>query len=80
VISEVPYLNPSDEELDNYLLDIYGTCTRDQGKQNDCYWGKDANGRDNGCLKIGWKGRACPHWQPISETQLQQIRRAYGGG
>jgi hypothetical protein len=57
-------------ELLAHWLDHYGQCSRDNGKQNDCYWGTDAARRDNGCLKVGWKGRACAHWTPISENEL----------
>lgn len=64
------------------LEDIYGWCDRDhpalkQGLRNDCYWGKDIHGNDNGCLKIGWKGRQCPHWHPIEGEQLAAIRKAH---
>ena len=73
------YLNPSKDELDDHLLDHYGYCDRDhptlnQGLWNDCYHGKDVRGKDNGCLKIGWKGRACPHWHPGG---IDEIRKAY---
>jgi hypothetical protein len=47
----------SEEE---YALDNYGTCDREA----DCYWGKDAAGRFDGCLRVGWRGRDCPHWHP----------------
>lgn len=56
-------------ELLEHLLDSYGHCDRD-GNPNNCYWGKDAAGNDNGCLKIGWRGRACKHWHPIDGEPL----------
>ena len=62
--------------LSDYLLDHYGFCDR----ETDCYWGKDAKGRDNGCNKIGWKGRSCPHWHPLGATtyeELAQIKDAF---
>ena len=48
-------------DLRDYLLDNYGTCDRGA----DCYWGKDGRGRFDGCLRTGWRGRACEHWRPI---------------
>lgn len=64
-------------ELLAQWLDTYGTCDRDNGKQNDCYWGKDAAGRENGCLKTGWRGRSCPHWTPIAENELAWLIAAH---
>lgn len=58
-------------------LDTYGSCAREKGARNDCYHGKDSAGRDNGCLKVGWIGRACPHWKPISETELVWLIAAH---
>lgn len=60
-----------------HLLDIYGRCDRDQPKRNDCYWGKDASGRENGCLKTGWLGRACPHWQPAGAEEIDVIAEVH---
>lgn len=65
-------------ELREHLLDNYGTCDRDVPKRNDCYWGKDEFGKDNGCLQMGWKGRACPHWHPVDEIQLGAILSYHG--
>lgn len=65
-------------DLAEHLLDTYGHCDRDNGKQNDCYWGKDAAGRDNGCLKTGWLGRRCSHWRSLGATtyeELMEIRK-----
>lgn len=59
-------------DLADYLLDNYGTCDRG----SDCYWGKDLAGRDDGCLKTGWRGRACPHWQTVGATNLDELRAA----
>jgi hypothetical protein len=64
-------------ELLAHWLDHYGQCSRDHGKQNDCYWGKDAAGHDNGCLKVGWKGRACLHWTPVSGPELTWLIAAH---
>jgi hypothetical protein len=61
--------------LYEHLLDTYGTCDRDNGRQNDCYWGKDARGNDNGCLKVGWLGRACKHWRPVDAQQIEAIMK-----
>lgn len=59
------------DELTDYLLDNYGTCSRDRGEAgNDCYWGKGAKGEWNGCLRTGWKGRACRHWQPADPARM----------
>lgn len=44
----------------DYRANHYGTCDRG----SDCYHGKDHKGRDNGCLKIGWRGTNCTHWHP----------------
>lgn len=63
-------------ELYEQLLDIYGQCDRDRPARNDCYWGKDAVGRDNGCLRVGWLGRSCKHWQPAEADQIEAIMRA----
>jgi hypothetical protein len=61
------------DELREYILDNYGSCDRDTPKRNDCFWGKDENGKDNGCNQVGWKGRACKHWHPVDEIQLEAI-------
>lgn len=60
-------------DLSDYLLDNYGACDR----SSDCFWGKDAKGQWNGCLKIGWKGRACKHWHPLGVTTLQQLKEQF---
>lgn len=62
----------TDPDLAAYLLDNYGTCERDRPGRNDCYWGKDERGNYNGCLKVGWLGRGCPHWRP-------NVAAAYSG-
>jgi hypothetical protein len=64
-------LAPND--LAAYIADHHGSCDRDKPKRNDCYWGKDATGRYNGCLKVGWLGRACPHWHPVSATSWEEL-------
>lgn len=50
------------DEIADYLLDNYGICDRGA----NCYWG-------NGCLKTGWRGRLCPHWQPLGATSLEAL-------
>lgn len=67
-------------DLLEHLLNTYGHCDRDNGKQNDCYWGKDASGRENGCLKVGWLGRACRHWHPIDGEILDRLMGSHNAG
>ena len=50
----------------DYIADNYGECDRGA----DCYHGKDSRGRPNGCLRLGWLGRKCPHWHPVKATTL----------
>lgn len=65
-----------ESELDSYLRTNYGSCTRG----SECYWGKTkGSNRATGCLKIGWKGRACEHWRPISD-ELLKVLKANGYG
>lgn len=59
-------------DIADYLLDNYGTCDREAG----CYWGKDSCGNYNGCLRNGWRGRACKHWHPLGATSLQELHAA----
>lgn len=61
-------------DLLEMLLDTYGHCDRDQGKRNDCYWGKD------GCLRNGWLGRRCKHWHPIEGEMLERLIRVHSVG
>jgi hypothetical protein len=56
-------------DLAEYLLDNYGTCDRGA----DCYWGKDAQGNFNGCLRVGWIGRSCKHWKPLGATSYAEL-------
>lgn len=56
-----------------YVQENYGTCDRDNGKRNDCYWGTDATGQENGCLKSGWRGRNCNHWHPVEGQELVSL-------
>lgn len=56
-------------DLTDYLADNYGTCDRGA----DCYHGKDDRGRFNGCLRVGWKGRACKHWHPLGVQTFEEI-------
>jgi len=60
-------------DLAEYLADNYGTCDRG----SDCYHGRDARGRFNGCLRVGWRGRACPHWHPTTATNWDELRSAH---
>ncbi len=57
-------------DLSDYLLDNYGECDRGA----NCYWGRDALGRFNGCLKTGWRGRACNHWHPLGAQTLDELK------
>lgn len=57
-------------DLSDYLLDNYGHCDRAE----DCYHGRDAAGRFNGCLRIGWQGRACKHWHPLGAQTFEELR------
>ncbi len=59
-------------ELAEYLLDNYGECERGE----DCYWGKNAFGRWDGCLRTGWKGRLCKYWKPLGATDYEGLKRA----
>lgn len=54
-----------------YVADNYGTCDRG----TDCYHGKDSRGQPDGCHRTGWKGRACPHWHPVTWEELQERAR-----
>lgn len=60
----------TDEAL--YFLDNYGSCDRGP----DCYWGKDPSGNFNGCLKMGWRGRACPYWKPLGALDHKTLKAA----
>ena len=55
--------------LADYIADNYGACARG----SDCYWGRDEGGRFNGCLKIGWRGRACVHWEPTTAKTEEEL-------
>lgn len=46
----------------DYIADNYGQCLRGP-----------ACGRD-GCLRTGWLGRACPHWQPVKAKDWDELR------
>lgn len=62
------------DELYEYLADHFGRCDLDRpGQRNGCYWGKP------GCLKNGWRGRACPHWHPARRADLWAAHRAMSG-
>lgn len=54
----------------DYIADNYGTCDRG----SDCYWGTDAHGRSDGCLRIGWRGRDCRHWQPVKARNVEELK------
>jgi hypothetical protein len=55
-------------DLADYIADNYGECVR--GPQ--C-------GRD-GCLRTGWLGRACPHWQPVKAKDWEELLRNNDAG
>lgn len=46
----------------DYIADNYGTCRRGA----DCYWAP-------GCLRTGWIGRGCPHWQPVKAKTWEEL-------
>lgn len=50
------------DDMSDYLLDNYGVC--DLGA--DCYWRP-------GCLKTGWRGRACQFWKPLGATTWAEL-------
>lgn len=56
--------------MEEYLLDHYGTCDRDA----DCYWGRNKVGAYDGCLRTGWRGRACGHWHPLGVKSWAELR------
>lgn len=74
------YLNPTEQELDDFIQNHYGYCERDRSKEglrNDCYWGKDSIGRNNGCLQTGGLGKSCPYWHPQETGEyLERIKSA----
>lgn len=45
-------------ELAEYMLDNYGTCTR---------------GADCSCLRLEWLGRACVHWRPAGVKSFDEL-------
>lgn len=61
-------------DLSDYLLDNYGQCDRG----TDCYWGRNAAGQFNGCLKVGWQGRGCKHWQPLGAQTIEELYSKIG--
>jgi len=65
-------LIPEPDEIADYLADHYGQCQRGA----DCYHGKDAAAQDNGCLKVGWRGRACPYWKPTTARNWTELKAA----
>lgn len=56
-------------DLADYIADTYGHCDR----ETDCYWGMDAHGNRNGCLYVGWRGRACKHWHPVEARSWEEL-------
>lgn len=46
-------------------MTMYGTCQRGA----DCWHGK------GGCLRQGWKGMGCPHWNPVQGEQFNLIMK-----
>lgn len=63
-----------DDDLASYIQDNYGICSRG----SDCYLGKSSVGYFNGCLKVGWRGKACPYWQPVSARTWDEFRAMLG--
>lgn len=65
-------------DLEVYVTDNYGTCTRPptSAGENACYWGRDRHGNWNGCLRAGWRGIACPYWQPAEGQARADILSA----
>lgn len=59
-------------DLSDYLLDTYGECARGA----DCYWGRNAFGQFDGCLKTGWSGRSCKHWKPLGAQTYEELHEA----
>ena len=58
-----------DRDLSDYIADNYGVCARGAG----CYWGRDSHGEFDGCLRNGWRGRACSHWQPVAVRTWDEL-------
>ena len=56
------------EETD-YLKANYGNCDRG----TDCYWGTNAAGQFDGCLKAGWRGCECNHWHPVAANSWAEL-------
>lgn len=65
------------DDLRAYLAEHYGTCERDRRQRNDCYWGKDGAGRDNGCLRTGRRHADCLHWRPLPPEELDNLARYF---
>lgn len=57
---------PTSQEISDYMAENYGSCARGAAQ---CYHGP-------GCLKLGWKGRACQHWRPVGWTEITEVGRA----
>lgn len=58
-------------DLELYLKSNYGVCDREA----DCYHGTDGNGQFDGCLRTGWRGIRCSHWHPISDQEMENMKR-----
>ena len=53
-------------DLATYLAETYGECELGSGR---CYHGPGPQ-----CLKLGWRGTACPHWKPTKTTTMDELR------
>lgn len=56
-------------DLADYLAHNYGSCDRG----SDCYHGRNGRGDFNGCLRNGWRGRACASWHPTAATTWDEL-------
>lgn len=65
---------PMSDDLAEYIADHYGRCDREA----DCYHGKDGDGRFDGCLQVGWRGRSCHHWHPVAARTWDELKDEVG--
>ncbi len=55
-----------EEDLQSYIADNYGECTLGSHR---CYHGPGPQ-----CLSKGWRGRACPYWQPVDARNWDELK------
>lgn len=69
---------PSKVELEEYISENYGSCSRPPttNGSNACYWGTTDRKLD-GCLRTGIFGR-CRYWVPIGGEDRQRLIAAWG--